>query len=141
MKKIKQTEPIGKTLARMSEGQISNWNNPSELLASNPWRKVSIKIAYRMLQQMRSSGISASELAERVGSSPQYVGRVLKGTENLTLDTIGKFERALGIQLITVPKNELLGEVKFSITAEDMTYSHYGATEVSVPGRNFEFKL
>jgi transcriptional regulator with XRE-family HTH domain len=37
-----------------------------------------------------------------LGVSPQQVNKILKGSENLTLDTIEKIELVLGIELITV---------------------------------------
>ena len=34
--------------------------------------------------------------------SPQYVGKLLKGKDNLTLETIAKMEKALGCTLVRV---------------------------------------
>ena len=39
--------------------------------------------------------LSQRQLAERMGCSPQYVSRLLKGEENLSLETICKLEHAL----------------------------------------------
>lgn len=43
-------------------------------------------------------------MAERVGVSPQYMGRVLKGKENFSLDTIAKLEDKTGLMLISIRK-------------------------------------
>ena len=42
------------------------------------------------------------KLAEKMGVSPQYINKVVKGKENLTLETIAKIEDVLGITLIEV---------------------------------------
>ena len=36
--------------------------------------------------------------------TPQYVNNIVKGRENLTLETIAKLEKALGIELMTIVK-------------------------------------
>ena len=41
-------------------------------------------------------------LAELLGVSAQQVSKILKGKENLTLDTISKLEKVLGISIIEV---------------------------------------
>jgi transcriptional regulator with XRE-family HTH domain len=38
-----------------------------------------------------------------LGVSPQYVSKILKGSENMTLETIAKLEDALGVNLIFTP--------------------------------------
>ncbi len=44
--------------------------------------------------------MSQKQLAELVGCSPQYVSRLLKGEENLTLETLCKLERALNVPIM-----------------------------------------
>ena len=46
-------------------------------------------------------------LAEEMGVTPQYISKVVKGKENLTLETIAKIEEVLGIKLVEVPMSEL----------------------------------
>ena len=38
-----------------------------------------------------------------MGVSAQYINKIVKGSENLSLETISKIERALNIRLIEVP--------------------------------------
>ena len=47
-------------------------------------------------------GITQEELAFRMGVSPQYVGRILKGQENLTLAVIAKIEKALQLTILNI---------------------------------------
>jgi transcriptional regulator with XRE-family HTH domain len=48
-------------------------------------------------------GMTQKKLAEMLGVSPQYVSKILKGSENMTLETIAKLEDALGVNLIFTP--------------------------------------
>ena len=47
-----------------------------------------------MLDKMEDLGLTQKSLAELMGCSQQYVSRVLKGTENLSIETISKIESA-----------------------------------------------
>lgn len=48
-----------------------------------------------MARCMEEQGVSRSELARRIGTSPAYVTKILRGTTNFTLDTMVKVARAL----------------------------------------------
>lgn len=65
--------------------------------------RMSQDIALLLHYHMRIANISQVELAARMGVSPVFVHRILKGTENLTLDTIGKIESAIGKTMVSVP--------------------------------------
>ena len=53
-----------------------------------------------MLDKMEELGLTQKSLAERMGCSQQYVSRVLKGTENLSIETISKIESALELEIL-----------------------------------------
>jgi transcriptional regulator with XRE-family HTH domain len=55
---------------------------------------------------MESNGISRSELARRLGVSPAYVTKVLRGNVNFTLDSMERLARAAGgeVSLQVAPK-------------------------------------
>ena len=53
-----------------------------------------------MLDKMEELGLTQKGVAERMGCSQQYVSRVLKGTENLSIETISKIERALDLEIL-----------------------------------------
>jgi transcriptional regulator with XRE-family HTH domain len=46
--------------------------------------------------------LSQQALAERMNCTQQYVSKILKGKENLSLDIISRLEEALQINLVTV---------------------------------------
>ena len=64
-----------------------------------PWMKYSMQIALKVRSKMRAEGITQCTLASRLGCTQQYVSLILKGKENLTLETIAKLESALHIDL------------------------------------------
>ena len=57
-------------------------------------------IAVKVLLQMKQQGLTQKALAERMNCTQQNVSKILKGKENMSLDTLTKLEDALGICLI-----------------------------------------
>ena len=64
------------------------------------WLRVTQYIAIKMLEKMDAENISQKQLAERLHCSQQYISKILKGNENLSLETIIKIESALGLELL-----------------------------------------
>ena len=86
----------------------SKWlEEAEESIASFEWRMKSAKIALRILNEINARKISHEMsqkiLAEKMGVSPQYVNKILRGQENLSLETICKIEKALKITLVEIP--------------------------------------
>jgi transcriptional regulator with XRE-family HTH domain len=52
-------------------------------------------------------GMTQKQLAELIGVSPQFISKILKGQENLTLETISKIETALGIAILSFAEPEI----------------------------------
>ncbi len=61
------------------------------------WLRYSQTIAMKMLDKMEELGVTQKELASRMGCSQQYISKVLKGNENLSLETIRKIEGSLDL--------------------------------------------
>ena len=79
----------------------SKWREEAEWRRDNwSWLRHSQKIAVKVLLQMKQEGLTQKALAERMDCSQQYVSKILKGKENMSLDTLSKLEDALGISLI-----------------------------------------
>lgn len=77
------------------------WLQKSERRRKNhAWLRYSGYIALRVLDRLDELGLSQKELAEKMGCSPQYVSKLVKGSENLTLETISKLEECLDLDLI-----------------------------------------
>ncbi|PUZ26978.1 Helix-turn-helix [Chitinophaga costaii] len=98
---------INKKLADISAGEVSNW--PEQVRArreNRAWLKKSAIIALKVLEALKAQGLTQKDLAGRLGVSPQQVSKIVKGHENLTLETITRLEQELGIQLLVGPVAE-----------------------------------
>lgn len=84
----------------------SNWLEEAKNRQKNKeWLKHSQKIAIKVLRTLREKSIKQKKLAVMISVTPQQVNKIVKGKENLTLETISKLENALEIKLI-FSKNE-----------------------------------
>lgn len=79
----------------------SKWLDEAKYRQDNKgWLRHSKKVAIRVLRTIRELGMTQKQLAEKMGMSPQMVNKIVKGKENLTLQTIAKLEDTLGVSLI-----------------------------------------
>lgn len=79
----------------------SRWREEAEFRVTNKsWLRYSQHIAMMMLDKMEELHITQKLLAERMGCSQQYVSKILKGRENLSIETLCKIEDALQITLL-----------------------------------------
>ncbi|MCD7969355.1 MAG: helix-turn-helix domain-containing protein [Alistipes sp.] len=78
----------------------SLWKEKAEWRKKNKeWLKKSQYVAIKVMNYLRDNDLSQKYLAERMQVSPQQISKILKGTENLTLETISNLESVLDIQL------------------------------------------
>lgn len=64
------------------------------------WLRYSQHIAMLMLDKVDELKMTQKQLAELMGCSQQYVSKVLKGQENLSLETLSKIEDCLEISIL-----------------------------------------
>ncbi|MDR3669094.1 MAG: helix-turn-helix transcriptional regulator [Ignavibacteriaceae bacterium] len=82
----------------------SDWLEKAEWeIANEDWLNKSAKIAIKILRTIRAKNITQLQLAEMLNVSPQQISKIVKGQENLTLETIAKLEKALDIKLVEIP--------------------------------------
>ncbi len=77
---------------------------PSRFVEETTWRKEnaswlrwSRKLAVTLIGYMQDNGLKRTDLASRLDVSPQYVSKLLSGTENLSFKSIANIEDKLGI--------------------------------------------
>lgn len=106
---------INKIKNRLKETskQDNTWIERANYRKENKaWLDISFAIAVKIMSALKSNKIASvspktqKELAVAMDCSPQYVNKLLKGTENLQLETITKLENILNINLIQVPEFE-----------------------------------
>ena len=93
-------EIISKLKAHQSSTPSKWRENADWRTANKPWLRYSQRIAMMMLDKMEELGMTQKKLSELMGCSQQYVSKVLKGQENLSLETLTKIERCLQISIL-----------------------------------------
>ncbi|MDY2827681.1 MAG: helix-turn-helix transcriptional regulator [Sodaliphilus sp.] len=79
----------------------SKWRKEAEFRNTNKsWLRYSQQIAMKMLDRMEEQQLTQKALAERMGCSQQYVSKILKGKENLSIETLCKIEEALQMPIL-----------------------------------------
>lgn len=122
-------EKVMERLRKHAESMHSDWRECAEWRRSNrDWIRRSQEIALRMLNSMDEQHLTQRALAERMGCTQQYISKLLKGQENLSLETLVKIEDALSIELLVrtrKPKEYTVDETEPVMVAEDMAeYNH-----------------
>lgn len=106
-----ENQKIREILNRVAVQDTTFQEKASWRLTNQAWLDRSAKIAIAVLSTLRGnraegkSPANQKELAERLGISPQQVNKIVKGQENLTLETVSRLEQALEIRLIEVPQS------------------------------------
>lgn len=96
---------IKSKIDKVKSSRPSNWKEEARYRRENPWLSYSSQIARRVLAVIRERpDLNQSRLAEMLGVSPQQVAKIVKGKENLTLETIYKLSKALDVELISFPE-------------------------------------
>ncbi len=100
-------------LEKISSKESSKWVEKAKWRIENErWLDKSAKIALMILRTLREKGIKQVDLAAKLGITPQQISKIVKGQENLTLETISKIEAVLGVELIELPAFSISTETK-----------------------------
>jgi len=95
---------IRKKIEEIAVDDKGSWIEKARYRRDNrSWLRKSQRIAVRVLSVLNEKGMQQKELAEAMDVSPQQVSKIVKGKQNLTLETISKLESVLGVKLFEVP--------------------------------------
>lgn len=82
---------------------------PSRFVEEATWRKEnagwlrwSRQLAVTLIGYMQDNGMKRADLASKLGVTPQYVSKLLSGTENLSFKSIANIEDKLGISCLAI---------------------------------------
>jgi transcriptional regulator with XRE-family HTH domain len=92
-----------------------------ERIKNRNWLMYSQKIAIVVLMTLKSNNITQKELAKKMGVSPQYVNKLVKGKEKLNIETIAKLEEALAISLIEIQMPKMSNKPKGKVVKVDFS--------------------
>jgi len=109
-----------KNFKKLVSNVDTSWSNElADFNKNSSWLDISFEIALSVLAKLSENKINKKGifnqklLAEALGCSAQYVNKLLKGNENLTLDTICNLQNVLNINLIEVTKYEAVSSYSF----------------------------
>jgi ribosome-binding protein aMBF1 (putative translation factor) len=96
-----------KNFQKLVSNERSGWFEKAKWNVENEvWLEKSAKIAARILHEIRAqkpiNGMTQKMLAEKMNVTPQHINKIVKGQENLTLETISRIEQVLGVTLVEV---------------------------------------
>lgn len=87
-------------LRKYQSAEPSRWRKEAEWRRANKnWLRRSQAVAMKMLDKMDEMGWTQQRVAEMLGCSQQYISRILKGGENLSLEMLSKLEDIFGIRI------------------------------------------
>jgi transcriptional regulator with XRE-family HTH domain len=117
MNKAKFLELVSATESK-TETQ-NNWR-----IANRRWLKASQTIAFDILERLDHLSWTQKDLAQKMGVSPQYIHKLVKGSENLTLETLTKLQEILEIPLLAsyfkgIPQNHKIFIFNFEQKTEN----------------------
>ena len=82
-------------------GNPSHWRADAQWRRDNEfWLTYSRQITLQVLRGMDEQSVTQAELARRMGCTQQYVSNLLKGSSNMTLETIARLEAALNLDIL-----------------------------------------
>ena len=99
----------------------SRWREDAQWRRDNEyWLKYSRFITLKVMRAMDEQSVTQMELAKRMGCTQQYVSNLLKGSSNMTLETIARLENALNIDIVISALTYVGG-----YGSTEPSYSHY----------------
>ncbi len=70
----------------------AKWRQDNEV-----WLRWSRGIALSIVDYMQENGLNRSDIANKLGVTPQYVSKILSGSTNFSFKSVAEIERKLGI--------------------------------------------
>lgn len=114
-----------------------NWIEIAEKLEQDQtWLDKSAKIALSVLSALKDLKMSKQELADKMGVKAQYISRIVKGTENLTLETISKLEKALGKDLMSIPDYSFCTKADYNMYTKNIHWTTPISCSFTTKGTN-----
>jgi transcriptional regulator with XRE-family HTH domain len=107
-----------KFLALVSKEKNNTLEKNSERIRNRAMLRESQKIAIKVLKKLDEMGWSQKDLARELNVSPQHINKIVKGQENLTLETQIKLQSVLDIPILASyydSKTDVIGEFIFTV--------------------------
>lgn len=114
----------------VSKDKVSGFEKAARhAIANRAWLEKSFEIALLVLTRLRELKWTQVQLAEAMNVSPQYINKIVKGKENLSLETITKLESILNISILNIreriKKDKVVENVNVFIVNKIVHYKDY----------------
>ncbi|NBB28016.1 helix-turn-helix domain-containing protein [Cellulophaga sp. BC115SP] len=121
----------------------TSWQDDVDFYENNKkWLDYSAQIAISILSKLRANRregkfpSTQKELAELMNVSPQQINKYVRGTENLTIETIIRISKAIGYELVNFDVNNQESPTLTYNNAFSTTLSH---SQLIIPSNNGGF--
>lgn len=115
----------------VSKNKISGFESAARQdIAQKQWLDKSFEIALLVLARLKEMNWTQAKLAEKMNVSPQYVNKIVKGRENLTLETVALLEQVLGVAIISI-ETPMKHRVSATSTPTSIMFSHAGYQSIA----------
>lgn len=104
--------------------QIAQWNRKHADALDD-----FVTIASHIRKTLDEKNWTQADLADKLEVTPQALTRIMKGRQNLTLQTIRKIENILNVNLITVHQNKSIKAEKLRLTSVSPKYKNSPSKE------------
>ena len=84
----------------VSDIDIKTEEKNSWRIANRQWIHASQDIAFDILEKLDDLGWTQKDLADKMGVSPPYINKIVKGSENFTLESLVKLQAILDIPIL-----------------------------------------
>ena len=114
---MKEEKKIEKFEALISNEESTFLQESKEIIKDEEWLVASAGVIFMLLDFMESQTpkMKKKELAAELEVSPQYVGKLLRGEENLTLQTMTKIAHVMGMTF-----SELISDLGKQLSDEEI---------------------
>jgi len=103
-------------LGLVSEEKANTFEKNETLIRNRQMLKESRLIALKVLKRLDEINSTQKELAEKLEVSPQQISKIVKGRENLTLETIVKLQNVLKIPILASCYESQMTDINDKIT-------------------------
>lgn len=103
----------------VSKEKTNTVSRNKERIKNRARLRESQQIALKVLTKLDETGWSQRRLAKEMGVSPQQITKIVRGTENLTLETQTKLQEILNIPILATYYERIMDEMIAAIKFED----------------------
>ena len=142
-----------KFLALVSNEKSNTLEKNKARIKNRAMLRASQNIAWAVLTKLDELGWTQKKLAEKMDVTPQQIQKIVKGNENLTLETIVKLEAILDISILVKSENMVsvatisTNLIYTNLSANNNSYNNYTIytqtekTNISYNATNYQLTI